>query len=96
MSTGWMQRLGAQRLAHLTRTVPFRIVSRTRELVSEGACCSCHLSPPCSFCTSMLDYEVDAYARDGMAGLWAIWDALDEQQEEQHHEQGTNPVQPAA
>lgn len=46
-------------------------------------CCSCHLSAPCNFCTTLTEEEYDAYAADGLNGLRTLWDAWDDQQEEE-------------
>lgn len=31
--------------------------------------CSCHISPPCSFCTSLTEEEADVYAKGGLDAL---------------------------
>lgn len=48
-------------------------MSRARDLYNDGYDCSCHISPPCSFCVSLSKEEVDIYANDGIDGLKSLW-----------------------
>lgn len=34
--------------------------------------CTCHISPPCNFCVSLTDEEVDAYAHGGAHAVMAL------------------------
>lgn len=37
--------------------------------------CTCHISPPCNFCISLDEDEIDAYLSGGRHGLFNfIWD----------------------
>lgn len=47
----------------------------------DGGACSCHLNPPCTFCTTLTEEEADAYDAAGHDGLAALWSAWDDQQE---------------
>ena len=52
-----------------------------RELFEEGRGeCTCFLAPPCGFCVSMDEEEVEAWADDGADGLEALWDERDKRQ----------------
>ena len=35
--------------------------------------CSCHINPPCSFCTSMTEEEAVIYWNGGIRGLKKLW-----------------------
>ena len=53
-------------------------MSTAREMYEDGYCCSCHISPPCSFCESMDEEESDALWAGGMPALVALWNERDE------------------
>jgi hypothetical protein len=55
--------------------------SKCREMYDDGSACSCHINPPCSFCTAMDEEEADAYWSDGIEGLETLWDQRDESAE---------------
>ena len=57
--------------------------SEAREMRDEGYECSCHLSPPCSFCESMNEQEADARWNGGVEGLEAFWAEQDEKMMEE-------------
>lgn len=63
-------------------TPPSPVMEPPSAVRDEGGCCSCHIAPPCSFCTTLTEEEHDAYAADGEDGLHVLWDAWDAQQEE--------------
>ncbi len=39
--------------------------------------CSCHSHPPCDFCVSLSETEVDVFANGGLDALSAFWDKLE-------------------
>jgi hypothetical protein len=47
------------------------------ELHNTGGC-SCHLSPPCSFCTLLNEEELEIYLREGVHGLAQFISARDD------------------
>lgn len=54
-------------------------MSKAKEMYDGGYGCSCHISPPCSFCDAMNEAEVDAYVGGGMTGLTALWNTSNKQ-----------------
>ena len=53
-------------------------MSEARDLYDRGACCACHLSPPCRWCVSMTEAESEAWQDQGELGLLDLWQAEDE------------------
>ena len=54
--------------------------SEARRAFEEGLVdgCSCHLNPPCTFCTEMTEDEANAQWNGGMDELRALWREQDE------------------
>jgi len=57
-------------------------VSEARDMYEDGYGCSCHITPPCSFCTSMDEEECEVRWADGMDGLVRLWESRDNQEEQ--------------
>ncbi len=56
-------------------TAPERIDPPSELIDMDVGGCSCHINPPCSFCTTMTEQEADAYDQGGMDALHALWRA---------------------
>lgn len=52
-----------------------------REMLDQG--CTCHTHPPCSFCTSLTEEEMNVYCNYGITGLADHWRFVDEAAERQ-------------
>ena len=44
----------------------------------EEGSCSCHITPPCDWCTSLDEYEADAFANGGREALEELWSKREE------------------
>ncbi len=51
------------------------MTEREEALLDRG--CSCHIAPPCSFCTSLTEEEGEQYWAGGIKALRAFWNQLD-------------------
>lgn len=51
--------------------------------------CTCHISPPCGFCTSLTEEEADVFAK---RGAWAVLNMRREREEQMPHDPEPYPV----